>query len=84
VIVADIGMPGEDGNALLRRLRRTEQEQRTPRVPAIAVTAFARSEDRERALAPGFDEYLPKPVDPQRLVTLIARLAARSADASKK
>jgi two-component system CheB/CheR fusion protein len=77
VIVADIGMPEEDGYALLRGLRRAEQEQRTPRVPAIAVTAFAGSENRERALAAGFDEYLPKPVDPQRLVTVIALLAAK-------
>ena len=81
VLVADIGIPEEDGYALLRRLRRTEQEHGTPRVPAIAVTAFARDEDRERALAAGFDEYVPKPVDPQRLVTLIALLAGKSAGA---
>jgi two-component system CheB/CheR fusion protein len=77
VIVADIGMPEEDGYALLRGLRRAEQEQRTPRVPAIAVTAFAGSEGRALALAAGFDEYMPKPVDPQRLVTMIALLASK-------
>jgi two-component system CheB/CheR fusion protein len=81
VIVADIGMPEEDGYALLRGLRRAEQEQRTPRVPAIAVTAFAGSEGRALALAAGFDEYLPKPVDPQRLVTTIALLASKRAAA---
>lgn len=51
-----------------------EQEQHTARVPAIAVTAFARSEDRQRALAAGFDEHLPKPVDPERLVRMLARI----------
>ena len=71
MIVADIGMPGEDGYALLTGLRRTEQEQRTTRVPAVAVTAFARSEDRHRALAAGFDEHLPKPIDPERLIAVL-------------
>lgn len=74
VIVADIGMPEEDGYALVKHLRRIEQEQHTARVPAVAVTAFARSEDRQRALAAGFDEHLPKPVDPERLVRMLARI----------
>jgi CheY-like chemotaxis protein/anti-sigma regulatory factor (Ser/Thr protein kinase) len=76
VIVADIGMPGEDGYALLTALRRTEQEQRTARVPAVAVTAFARTEDRQRALASGFDEHLPKPVDPEQLIAALRRLTS--------
>jgi two-component system CheB/CheR fusion protein len=84
VIVADIGMPEEDGYALIRGLRRAEQEQHTPRVPAIAVTAFTGSENRERALAAGFDEYLSKPVDPQRLVAAIALLAAKRVDAREQ
>ncbi len=71
-IVADIGMPETDGYALLQKLRGIEQEVRTARVPAVAVTAFARSEDRERALAAGFDEHLTKPVDAQRLIALLA------------
>lgn len=75
VIVADIGMPGEDGYALLKRLRRTEQEQHIARVPAVAVTAFARIEDRERALGAGFDEHLAKPVDPERLISVLSGLA---------
>ncbi|MGH2447059.1 MAG: ATP-binding response regulator, partial [Chloroflexota bacterium] len=74
VIVADIGMPGEDGYTLLRGLRRTEKEQQTAHVPAIAVTAFARSEDRQSALAAGFDEHLPKPVDPDQLIAVVAQL----------
>ena len=75
VIVADIGLPGEDGYSLLRRLRREEQERHQRRIPALAVTAFARAEDRQRALAASFDEHLPKPVDPDRLVAAVAALA---------
>jgi CheY-like chemotaxis protein/two-component sensor histidine kinase len=82
VIVADIGMPDEDGNALLVSLRRMEMEQQTPRVPAVAVTAFARSEDRQRTLDSGFDEHLPKPVDPERLVTLLAQLVKEAKNRS--
>jgi len=76
VIVADIGMPDEDGYALITQIRRTEQAQRTARVPAVAVTAFARSEDRKRALAAGFDEHLSKPVDCERLVCVLEQLAS--------
>jgi CheY-like chemotaxis protein len=78
VMVADIGMPGEDGYALLKSLRLTEKEQGTERVPAIAATAFAREEDRQRALAAGFDEHLSKPLDPERLIVLVAQLARAS------
>jgi two-component system CheB/CheR fusion protein len=77
VIVADVGMPDEDGYMLIAQLRRVEQEQRTPRVPAIAVTAFARSEDRERALAAGFDAHLAKPVEPEQLIGLLTQSMLR-------
>jgi signal transduction histidine kinase/CheY-like chemotaxis protein len=86
VIVADIGMPDEDGYVLIKHLRRLEQERHTARVPAVAVTAFARSEDRQRALAAGFDEHLPKPVDPERLIRVLARITGgmnRSKDRSE-
>jgi CheY-like chemotaxis protein len=73
-IVADIGMPNEDGYALLETLRRSEQEQGLARIPAIAVTAFARAEDRERALAAGFDEHLPKPLDREKLLSALSGL----------
>jgi CheY-like chemotaxis protein/anti-sigma regulatory factor (Ser/Thr protein kinase) len=73
-IIADIGMPGEDGYAFLRALRRFEQQQSLPPVPAVAVTAFARPEDHERALGAGFNEHLAKPVDPEKLVKVLAQL----------
>lgn len=79
VIVADIGMPGEDGYSLVRRLRREEQERHQRRIPALAVTAFARLEDRQRALAASFDDHLPKPVDPDRLLAAVALLAGSKA-----
>ena len=75
VIVADIAMPEEDGYSLMRALRQEEKEHGAQRIPAIAVTAFARQEDRQRALAASFDDHLPKPVDPDRLVAAVAALA---------
>ncbi|MGH8327175.1 MAG: hybrid sensor histidine kinase/response regulator, partial [Steroidobacteraceae bacterium] len=75
VIVADIGMPEEDGYSLLRGLRREEGERHERRIPALAVTAFARLEDRQCALAASFDDHLPKPVDPDRLLAAVAALA---------
>jgi two-component system CheB/CheR fusion protein len=75
LILCDIGLPGEDGYTLLRLIREREQLHSTPRVPAVAVTAFAGRQDRERALAAGFDEHLPKPVSPDRLITLLEQIA---------
>lgn len=79
VIVADIGMPGEDGYSLMRSLRRGELRRHAQRIPALAVTAFARQEDRQQALAASFDDHLPKPVDPDRLVVAVAALARSKA-----
>ena len=70
VLVVDIGLPGEDGYVLLRRLR----ELHPRAIPAVAVTAYARSSDRERALAAGFAHHIAKPIDPHQLVTIIAAL----------
>jgi CheY-like chemotaxis protein len=78
LILCDIGLPGEDGYSLLRLIREREQLQSDLRVPAIAVTAFAGRQDRERALAAGFDEHVPKPVEPERLISLLERLASES------
>jgi signal transduction histidine kinase/CheY-like chemotaxis protein len=72
VVVSDIGMPGEDGYALIRRLRALPGT--TSRVPAIALTAYARPEDRAKALQSGFERHLSKPIDPGALVTAVADL----------
>ena len=74
VLVADIGMPEVDGYELIRRVRRREVA-RGGAVPAVALTAFAREEDRERALAAGYEEHVAKPVEPSVLFAVIARLA---------
>lgn len=74
VLVSDIGMPDTDGYELLRRLRRLAPEQGGA-TPAIALTAFARQEDRARALESGFTLHLTKPVEPAHLLASIARLA---------
>ncbi len=77
VLVSDIGMPDGTGYELVQRMReRAEAAGRTP-VPAVAVTAFAGGEDRERALAAGFLDYASKPIEPGALVETIARAAAR-------
>jgi len=75
VIVADVGMPGKDGYQLLREIRSRDQS-RGGHVPAIALTAYARKEDRISALNAGFQMHLTKPVDPTGLVYAVARLAA--------
>jgi len=71
VLLSDIGMPEVDGYEFLRRLRALERE-RGGRVPAVALTAFARSEDRTRALRAGFLVHIAKPVDPSELVATVA------------
>jgi CheY-like chemotaxis protein len=73
VLVSDIGMPGEDGYVLLRRLRALEAERGSPGIPAVALTAYARGEDRRRALLAGFRMHVPKPVEPAELAEAIAR-----------
>ena len=79
VLVSDIGLPGMDGYAFLRALRMREAASARGRVlPALALTAFARHEDRERAFDAGYTEHLAKPVDPVMLVSAIARLCGRS------
>src|SRR5690606_34909904 len=63
VLLSDIAMPGEDGYQLLRKVRALPAE-RGGRVPAAALTAFARASDQSRALRSGFDMHLSKPIDP--------------------
>jgi CheY-like chemotaxis protein len=71
VLVSDIGMPEEDGYALLRRVRAFAA------VPALALTAYAGPEDARMAALAGFERYLAKPVVPPRLIDEVARLAGR-------
>jgi CheY-like chemotaxis protein len=73
VLVSDIGMPGEDGYALIRRVRALEP-QHGRHIPAVALTAHARTDDRMRALSAGFEMHVPKPVEPAELVMVIASL----------
>ena len=86
-------MPGQDGYALIRQVRQAAAPA-APQgeaaglvnggdgdLPAIALTAFARAEDRAAALAAGFQAHLAKPVEPEELVSLVARLAGREAAA---
>jgi CheY-like chemotaxis protein len=76
VLVCDIAMPGDDGYSFMRRLR--DQNPLGHRhIPAIALTAYAGPEHRERALASGFDAHLAKPIDGIRLAQLIADLLGR-------
>lgn len=76
VLLSDIGMPVEDGYALIRQVRALP-EDRGGNVPAIALTAFARAEDRRRALLSGFQMHLAKPVEPAELVAVVANVAGR-------
>jgi len=76
VIGSDIGMPGEDGYSLIRRVRGLSDAQLAG-TPAIALTAFARSEDRTRALLAGYQMHLSKPVEPSELTVTVASLAGR-------
>jgi PAS domain S-box-containing protein len=74
LVVSDIGMPGEDGYDLIRRVRALPIA-RGGRVPALALTAYARVEDRMRALSAGYESHLSKPVDPAALTLAVAMLA---------
>ena len=74
VIVSDVGMPEVDGFELMRRIRRRAA---TAQIPAIALTAFTRQDDRIKALQAGFTDYLAKPVEPAALAAAIRRAVAR-------
>ena len=76
VIISDIGMPQEDGYSFMRRLRNEIGIGETE-IPALALTAYATSEDRNRTLAAGFQMHMPKPLEPASLITAVATLANR-------
>jgi CheY-like chemotaxis protein len=75
-LVADIGMPDEDGYSLMRKIRRLPSS-RGGTVPALALTAYARPEDRARALTAGFQQFVAKPIKPDELAAVVAELAGR-------
>jgi PAS domain S-box-containing protein len=76
VLVCDIGMRGEDGYSLIRRLRVLEKSQEST-LPAVALTAYARSEDRTKAIRSGFQNHLAKPVEPSKLLAVVSSLVGR-------
>jgi signal transduction histidine kinase/ActR/RegA family two-component response regulator len=76
VIVSDIGMPDRDGYQLMRAVRRLPAE-RGGKTPAVAMTAFARSEDRMRAMLAGFQVHVAKPIEPYELIVIVASLVGR-------
>ena len=77
VLVSDIGMPEMDGYEFIRRVR-AQTDGKSRNVPAVALTAFARSEDRTRALLAGFQMHLAKPVQPTELMAAIGSLAGKT------
>ncbi|MFY0582187.1 response regulator [Cystobacter fuscus] len=76
VLVSDIGMPGEDGFTLISRVRALPPKD-GGRTPAVALTAYARVEDRTRVLLAGFHSHVPKPVEPVELLVVLASLSGR-------
>jgi signal transduction histidine kinase/CheY-like chemotaxis protein len=76
VLISDIGMAGENGYELIKKVRSLEPEQ-GGRVPAVALTAYAAAADRRRALLAGFQTHLAKPVEPDELLAVIASLSSQ-------
>lgn len=77
VLVSDLGMPEQDGYELIRNLREMESGDHTARIPALALTAYAKAEDRVRALTGGYQVHLSKPVEPAEFILVVANLAGR-------
>jgi CheY-like chemotaxis protein len=76
VLIADIGLPDEDGYTLVKKVKAIALEKRTS-IQAIALTGYAGELDGKRAIASGFQTYLTKPTEPRRLVEAIANLVRR-------
>jgi CheY-like chemotaxis protein len=77
VLVCDIGMSGEDGYSLIRRVRVLEESQGSA-LPAVALSAYARSQDRAKAIRAGFQNHVAKPVEPAELLAVVGSLAGRN------
>ena len=73
ILVSDIGMPVEDGYSLIRKVRSSESNK-IKRLPAVALTAYASEQDRDRAIDAGYDEHLTKPIDSARFASVLAQL----------
>lgn len=78
ILISDIGMPGEDGYSLIRKIRSLQPEGDT--IPAIALTAYARTEDKNKAIEAGFQAHLAKPVNPGELLAKINELTRKVGD----
>jgi PAS domain S-box-containing protein len=83
ILLSDIGMPDQDGYMLIKQVRSLKPRQ-GGRIPAAAVSAFARPEDRTRALQAGYQMHVAKPVDPTELTAVVASLATRKSPTSKQ
>jgi CheY-like chemotaxis protein len=79
VLVSDIGMPEMDGYALMRQIRHLPQQVKS--IPAVALTAYAGEVDQQQAIAAGFQTHLSKPVEPDAIIAVIARLCGRQGEA---
>ena len=77
ILISDIGMPGKDGYQFIREVRKLPAQEGGD-VPAIALTAFARSEDRTRAMLAGYQVHIVKPIEPQELLATVGSLARRT------
>lgn len=77
-LISDIAMPDEDGYAFIHRVREMEVRLQRPRMVALALTAFSRQEDRQRALAAGFDEHVGKPIDSQMVLRTLEKALEKS------
>jgi PAS domain S-box-containing protein len=77
ILICDIAMPGENGYLLLEKFRAIEQSSGRPSVPAVALTAYAREEDRDAAFEGGFDMHLAKPIDSEKLISALLTVASK-------
>jgi CheY-like chemotaxis protein len=78
VLLSDIQMPGRDGYSLIQEIRSLPAEE-GGNLPAAALTAYATAADRQRALAAGYQEHVPKPVEPSTVLETVSMLAGRRA-----
>jgi CheY-like chemotaxis protein len=77
ILLSDIGMPGDDGYSLIRQVREFEARRNRPKMPAVALTAYARTIDRRQIMLAGFQVHVAKPVEPGELLAVIASLTDR-------